>query len=313
MRAALLLMATVIAQGALASPVGDPKAGLKPAKYVPPPKAAAVPLPCPTPPPIGDGLKGPVSFRDCADTPEMIVLRGGPFRMGEQGDTGTLYERPVHDVIVSPFSLGRYEVTFDEWDACVADRACRNDVEDDGWGRGRRPVINVTWKDAQAYAEWLSRKTGHRYRLPSEAEWEYASRAGTSTRYSWGDGAEWICASANVLDMSGIAQHPNWDWNAVCDDGQPVTAPVGSYPPNAWGFFDLTGNVWEWTQDCWHPDYTGAPATSAPWIVNGDCDKRVNRGGGWGNHPRSMRSAARDADQLLVHSNGMGFRIARDR
>lgn len=270
-------------------------------------------LDCPEPPPLSvpaDG--GVVSFRDCADTPELIRLQGAPFIMGEQSTTGTMFERPLREVQVSEFYIGKYEVTFDEWDACVRARGCLNPADDEGWGRGRLPVINVSWVDAQQYVHWLSEKTGKRYRLPSESEWEYAARAGTETRYHWGDGAEWSCRTANVLDLTGFAAQPNWHWRASCDDGFAKTAPVGSFPPNRWGLHDMNGNVWEWVQDCWHNDYTGAPTDSSAWVEGGQCGKRVNRGGGWGNNPRSMRSASRDADGAEGFSNAMGFRVARD-
>ncbi|MGQ0622628.1 MAG: formylglycine-generating enzyme family protein [Panacagrimonas sp.] len=254
---------------------------------------------------------GPVAWRDCADSPELIRLRGNRFRMGELGSTGTLYEKPVREVAVSEFSIGKYEVTFDEWDQCHLAGGCLNPADDEGWGRGRRPVVNVSWVDAQQYVHWLSTKTGRRYRLPTEAEWEYAARAGTTTRYHWGDGAEWACTTANVFDLTGYSVYPNWHWRATCDDNFATSAPVGSFEPNHWGLHDMNGNVWEWVQDCWHSDYTGAPRDSSAWITGGDCGKRVNRGGGWGNNPRSMRSASRDADSAEGHSNAMGFRIAR--
>lgn len=274
-------------------------------------EAAAKGRNCAPPPPLVLG-KGPVAWRDCADTPEMIRLQGGSFLMGEQGRTGTLYELPVHEVRVREFSISKYEITFDEWDQCVRERGCLTQPDDEGWGRGRRPVINVSWIDAQQYVAWLSKKTGERYRLPSEAEWEYAVRAGSSTRYYWGDGSEWACSLANMLDLSTAEPFPNWHWRASCHDGHVTTAPVGSFPPNPWGLHDMAGNVWEWVQDCWHSDYTGAPADSSAWTTGGSCSKRVNRGGGWGNNPRSMRSASRDADNGQAYSNALGFRVARD-
>jgi formylglycine-generating enzyme required for sulfatase activity len=268
---------------------------------------------CPAPPPFEKSPEGSVSYRDCADTPALIRLNGSRFTMGETGSYGTLYERPLREVTVPGFSIGKYEVTFDEWDACVRARGCLREADDEGWGRGNRPVINVSWVDAQQYAAWLSAKTGRRYRLPSEAEWEYAARAGSAGRYYWGDGAEWACAAANVFDLTGSGLFPHWHWRATCDDGHATTAPVGSFKPNGWGLHDTSGNVWEWVQDCWHSDYTGAPVDGSAWVQGGQCGKRVNRGGGWGNHPRSMRSATRDADSAEAYSNAMGFRIVRDR
>ena len=254
----------------------------------------------------------PASWRDCAGAPEMIRLRGGPFRMGDLDGTGLSAERPVRQLTVRGFAISKTEVTFEQWDACQADGACPQ-ASDHGWGRGQRPVIGVSWQGAQRYVQWLSARTGKPYRLPSEVEWEYAARAGSVTRYSWGDGAEWVCNHANVLDAQGREAHPKWNWSVVCDDGHPATAPVASYQPNAWGLYDLAGNVWEWTADCWHPDYTGAPLGSAPWLAEqaGDCTRRVNRGGGWGNNPRTMRSSTRDADAVDGSGDALGFRVAR--
>nr|WP_281242397.1 formylglycine-generating enzyme family protein [Solimonas aquatica] len=257
-------------------------------------------------------VRAGTAFRDCPDSPELLVLKPGRLLMGE--DSGSPYEIPVHEVNVAAFAIGKYEVTFDEWDACQVAGACARRADDRGWGRGRRPVINVSWTDAQQYVQWLSRRSGRRYRLPSEAEWEYAARAGSQTRYSWGDGSEWVCDSANVLDLRGASANPQWRWHVFCDDGFPYTAPVGSFKANPWGLYDMAGNVWEWVEDCWHNSYAEAPTQALAWNAGGggDCSKHVNRGGGWGNHPRSMRAAARDADDGNATSDGLGFRVVRD-
>ena len=307
---ARLLLALALPAMLLAAPL-HAQAQNKPAKARSAPVKSR--LDCPPPPPFVTDSRGKVSYRDCADTPELVRLLGGTFTMGEQSSTGTLYELPPHEVTVAGFSIGKYEVTFDEWDACHRAGGCLSPADDAGWGRGRRPVIKVSWMDAQQYVHWLSGKTGRTYRLPSEAEWEYAARAGTTTRYFWGDGAEWACKAANVFDQTGSASYPHWHWRATCDDGYAPTAPVGSFEGNPWGLYDMNGNVWEWVQDCWHSDYTGAPTDGKPWIQGGQCSKRVNRGGGWGNHPRSMRSASRDADSGEGFSNAMGFRVVRER
>ena len=253
------------------------------------------------------------AWRDCADAPEMVRLRGGNFRMGDIDSTGSSAERPAREVSVNGFAISRYEVTFDEWDACVAAGGCKTRPDDLGFGRGRHPVIKVSWQDSQEYVRWLSTRTGKRYRLPTEAEWEYAARAGNEGRFGWGNESEWVCDKANVLDVSGRAKHPKWNWSVICDDGHADTAPVGSYKPNAWGLYDMSGNVWEWTEDCWHPDYTGAPATSAAWLEadEGECTRRVNRGGGWGNHPRTIRTSTRDADSVDSVGDALGFRVVR--
>jgi formylglycine-generating enzyme required for sulfatase activity len=308
----VLLSTALLPVAAVAQDASDSKRQRKAQAATPPSKARKAALDCPEPPPYAAGETGTFHFRDCADTPEMVRLLGGSFVMGESGGTGTLYERPLRDVTISEFSIGRYEVTFDEWDACFRAGGCLKNPEDEGWGRGRRPVINVSWVDAQQYVHWLSQKTGRKYRLPTEAEWEYAARAGTTGRYFWGEGAEWACESANVFDLTSSIHYPNWHWRATCDDGFAQTAPVGSFQPNKWGLYDVSGNVWEWVQDCWHSDYTNAPVNGEAWISGGECGKRVNRGGGWGNHPRSMRSATRDADGAEGFSNAMGFRVARE-
>jgi formylglycine-generating enzyme required for sulfatase activity len=244
--------------------------------------------------------------------PELVELPGGSFQMGDIDGLGTEYERPVRTVQVPAFAIGKYEVTFNEWAACLTAGGCKYRPSHEGWGADGRPVINVSWNDAQEYVRWLSKETGDSYRLPTEAEWEYAARAGTETRYSWGDGSEWMCQEANVFDRDGLAANPDWNWHVQCKDGEPFTARVGQYRPNPWGLHDMFGNVWEWTEDCWHPDYTGAPTDGSAWTEDGQCSKRVNRGGGWGNHPRTMRSATRDADNVGDRGDGLGFRVVRD-
>jgi formylglycine-generating enzyme required for sulfatase activity len=179
---------------------------------------------------------------------------------------------PQHQVTIGePFGVGRYEVTFDEWDACVKGGGC-NDYKpsDQGWGRGRRPVINVSWDDAQAYVAWLSKKTGQPYRLPSEAEWEYAARAGTTSRYWWGN-------DVPTSKQANFGDHVN------------KTSKVGSYPANPWGLHDMNGNVWEWVEDCWNESYEGAPNDGSAW-PSGDCGRRVRRGGSWNVHPGVFRA-----------------------
>lgn len=251
-------------------------------------------------------------WRDCEDTPEMVTMPAGSFLMGELGETGLLYERPIREVQIRTFAISRFEATFVDWDLCQGDGFCQAHPDDKGWGRGFHPVINVSWVDAQQYAAWLSRKTGQRYRLATEAEWEYAARAGTTTSFPWGESMSATCDHANSFDIAGHNARPNWFWSVFCADGYTYTAPVGSFPPNPWGLYDMQGNVWEWVQDCWHSDYTGAPTDGSAWLEGGDCNKRVNRGGGWGNHPRTLRSAKRDADLATGYGDAFGFRIVRD-
>ncbi|MBX9893979.1 MAG: SUMF1/EgtB/PvdO family nonheme iron enzyme [Nitrosomonas sp.] len=229
--------------------------------------------------------------------PEMVRIPAGKFLMGSKD--GELNEQPVHEVIIGyAFEIGKYAVTFDEYDAFVRATGCvlPNDC---GWGRGKRPVINVSWHDAQGYVKWLSDKTSKRYRLSSEAEWEYAAKAGLQTRYWWGDDIG--KNNANCKDCGN-----QWDGKQ--------TVPVGSFKSNAFGLYDTAGNVWEWTQDCWHHNYTNAPTDGSAWLEkdDGDCKGRVVRGGSWNYDPWNLRSAGRGRYGTDDVNNNLGFRIARD-
>ena len=209
-------------------------------------------------------LKPGNSFRECAkDCPEMIVVPAGEFMMGSPANEEGRYpnEDLQHRVtIAGPFAVSKFEVTFDEWDACVAYGDCEPRVSDSGFGRGQKPVINVTWDDAQRYAAWLSKMTGKPYRLLSEAEWEYAARAGSNKRYSWGD--EIGKGNANCRACGS-------EWDAK------QTAPVGSFAANQFGLYDMHGNVWEWVEDCYHGNYEGAPTDGSAWTAGANCSKRV--------------------------------------
>ena len=168
--------------------------------------------------------------------------------MGDWAGVGSHWEKPVHRVTVPPFWMGKYEVTFEEWDACTAEGVCI-EADDEGWGRGRRPVINVSPNDIDGYIEWLNQKTGKRYRLPSEAEWEYAVRGGSQTRYWWGDTSshEWANYGKEECCEGEVSGRDRWL----------NTSPVGSFPVNPYGLYDTAGNVREWTADCWHSNYQG--------------------------------------------------------
>ena len=233
-------------------------------------------------------------FRDCGACPEMMVMPAGSFLMGSQQSEKGRYdnEGPQHRVTIrEPFAVGLYEVTFEEWAVCVADKGCGGYRPSDlSWGRGRRPVIDVSWENAQAYVRWLSRKTGEEYRLLSEAEWEYAARAGSRTRYSFGD--EITPSDANYGENIGRTQ------------------PVGSYRANDFGLYDMHGNVFEWIQDCWNGSYVGAPNNGEAW-ERGDCSRRVLRGGSWNFNSRILRSAHRNTNHSGNRFNNYGFRVAR--
>ena len=198
------------------------------------------------------------------------------------------------------FAVGVYEVTFEEWDACVRAGDCGGYEPDDyGYGRGRHPVTNVSWDNAWRYADWLTAQTGEEYRLLSEAEWEYVARARTETARYWGDSESEQCRYANGDDD-----------DVSCSDGYENTAPVGSFQPNGFRLYDVLGNVWEWVDDCWNEDYEGAPFDGSTWY-RGDCSQRVLRGGSWYLDPDNLRSANRSRFSAGNRLNDDGFRLAR--
>ena len=238
-------------------------------------------------------------LRDCNGCPKLRVVPAGEYWMGSPEGEGSDYERPRHRVTIDrAFAVGVYEVTFGEWDACRAAGGCAHNPDDEGWGRGSRPVINVRWWDARKYVRWLTKKTGKRYRLPSEAEWEYVARAGTTTAYHFGGG---ISPSQANYDESGHGK----------------TVPVGSYPANRFGLHDVHGNVWEWVEDCWFDSYWGGPSDGSAWrlytggLFDATCVARVRRGGSWGSGPGVLRSANRGRDASGYRHNYNGFHVAR--
>ena len=237
------------------------------------------------------------TFQDCDECPKMVVIPSGRFTMGaSSSEGGDSDERPMRRVRIDyRFAVGVYEVTFDEWYACVDAGGCGNYIPDDeGWGRGNRPVINVSWDDAQSYLRWLSGRTGKTYRLFSESEWEYVARAGTETAYSWGDSI-----GVNRANCSG------------CGDQWDKTAPVGSFAANAWGVYDMHGNVREWVEDCYNNSYKGAPADGSA-RESEDCSSRVFRGGSCYSRPEALRSASRSRTITGYRGQLIGFRVARD-
>lgn len=253
--------------------------------------------------------------------PDMVVIEPDEFSMGspETDDEAWGAERPPHPVsIKKPFAIGRYEVTFAEYDKFTYDTD-RSPAFDNGWGRGRQPVIYVSWDDAKAYAAWLSERTGKRYRLPTEAEWEYAARAGTITRRFWDDEAAGACEYANVFDRKNeatIKARFGVDWEPhECEDNYAWTAPVGSFKPNGKGLYDMLGNVWEWVEDCWHENYTNPPEDGSAWLEadGGECGLRVVRGGSWSHDPGDVRSAVRTRLSTGTRNLNVGFRLVQDR
>ncbi|MEE2690334.1 MAG: SUMF1/EgtB/PvdO family nonheme iron enzyme [Pseudomonadota bacterium] len=255
------------------------------------------PPPLKLPPKPVDDFLG-VVFRDCLDCPDMVEAPSGAFQMGAgEGDPARREsEGPAHVEVVAGFAISRREVTFAQWDACVAQGGCRAYAPgDEGFGRGARPVINVSYADAERYAQWLTAKTGHSYRLPTEAEWEYAARAGAETPYAGGR-------------RSLSASHANYDGALKSDEAEPVsvrmTTPAGSYPANAFGLYDAEGNVWEWTADCWKPSHSEA--------ASADCSARVVKGGSYDSAPAELRPAHRVARPETAREPTLGFRVARD-
>ena len=281
-------------------------------------------------------------FQDCADCPRMVVIPAGEFAMGSPvAEAGRgADEGPQRQVAVALFALGRNEVTVAEFRRFAEESGYRTEAESGARALGcsgfiyadplsaglgsqavtswrspgltqaeSHPVLCVSWNDARAYAQWLSKKTGRRYRLPSEAEWEYAARAGSVSARYWGDDPGQACRFANVADQS---RFQTWGFGQrhECTDGHYFTAPAGGYSPNRFGLHDMLGNVWEWTEDCWNASYAGAPADGSAWLA-GDCAQRVSRGGSWSTVPRFARSATRYRNNADHRDNLTGFRLAR--
>ena len=241
------------------------------------------------------------SFRDAMASgglgPEMVTIPAGYLPMGCLNDDGDCKrdEFPVHVVrFDEPFAVSKYEATFEDYDRFTRATG-RPDAHDAGMGRGNRPVINVSWNDAKNYVAWLSSETRAHYRLLSEAEWEYAARAGTETKYSWGNDL-----GTNRANCNGCGSQ--WDGRR--------TAPVGSFAPNAFGLHDMHGNVWAWVEDCYHSSYEGAPSDGSAW-TSGSCSRRVLRGGSWDYFPWSLRSANRGSNYPDHRDNYDGIRVAR--
>lgn len=248
------------------------------------------------------------NFRDCAACPLMVKVPAGEFLMGSpDSEVGrNPDEGPQRRVsFAKPFAIGKHEVTFAEWDACVAKGGCKHKPSDQGWGRGRRPVINVSWDDAQQFVAWLAATTGKPYRLPSEAEWEYAARG--VTRADAPGKPFWTGDTVTYKQV-------NYDANFVYGPGRigvyrQKTVDTGSLPRNAFGLHEVSGNVWEWVADCYEPGYAKAPTDGTP--VHAEiCNFRVLRGGAWNYYPWTLRSAARHATAGDIRLNNAGLRVA---
>jgi formylglycine-generating enzyme required for sulfatase activity len=284
------------------------------------------------------------TLRDCPHCPELTVVPAGTFMLGTSADTweydpGTGETPPVAVTIQRPFAIGRYEVTVAQYRAFVAATGhathslCRvwsgrwlqqpeRDWRNPGFGApaaDTEPVSCVSWDDARAYVEWLSRTTGRKYRLPSEAEWEYAARGGTGWPRYWGDrdshegvALSLACDYANVYDSSAIAtQQMPWP-NARCSDHYATIAPVGRFKPNAFDAYDMIGNLREWVQDCYTASYQERPQDGRAWEWTGGCELRGVRGGSWATRPALSRAAVRGAEMQGTRQSDLGFRVARD-
>jgi formylglycine-generating enzyme required for sulfatase activity len=279
-------------------------------------------------------LKPKDSFKECEACPEMVVVPAGAFTMGsprnEKGRDDN--EGPQHRATIArPFALGRFEVTVDQFTAFVDetghDMGSSCDVWQDGkwserqgptWRKpnfpqsGTHPAACLSWDDAKAYLAWLSRKTGSAYRLPTEAEWEYAARAGTTTRFHFGTNERDYCRYGNGADQKARSDVPgSKGWTVLaCNDGHAYTAPAGSFAANAFGLHDTHGNVFEWVEDCWHGSYQDAPTDGTAWM-SGNCGIHLLRGGAWGYPPDYLRAATRGQLESAHRYINAGLRAAR--
>jgi len=282
----------------------------------------------------------PAPLRDCAECPELVTLPAGRFTMGVAPDEEAVEQiaaefrgrsEPRRDIQVARLSIGRFEVTRGEfrvfvtatghhssgcfvWEGGEHRLLAARSWQSPGFAQDdRHPATCISWEDATAYARWLSKVSGRRYRLPSEAEWEYAARAGTTSHRYWGNTMREACRYSNGADASTRRVVPEAaDWAiSDCDDGHAYTAPVGRFAANALGLHDMLGNVAEWTADCWHPDYRGAPATAAA-RSDGDCDLRAVRGGAWDEASAGLRAAYRVGSPVVVRVYARGFRVVRE-
>jgi len=264
-------------------------------------------LPALAAPAAAAGMKSLAAFRDCEQCPLMVVLPPGRFRMGSID--GNSWEMPRHAVSIGRrYAMARFEITERQWQACVADGYCAEHAGNNV----KLPVTKVRWQDTHDYVEWLSDKTGRSYRLPSEAEWAYAVRGGSNASRFWGPDRQNQCLYANGADQALKKTSAKAAIAFVdCDDRYPRRAPVGSYKPNAFGLRDMAGNVWEWVQDCWTENYSGAP-TDGSAVSRKACNEFVIRGGSWRMRPEALRSSERGRALASQRSDDLGFRVAAD-
>ncbi|MBK6596781.1 MAG: formylglycine-generating enzyme family protein [Proteobacteria bacterium] len=273
--------------------------------------------------------------QECADCPALVIVPSGQFTMGADGGEAGRPEGPRRAVTIPrAFAVGRFEVTHAQYAAfveatqhdsgpgCAGWSAAKHNFEmlpDFNWRNpaaavvtaADEPVVCVSWLDAKAYVAWLSELTGQRYRLATEAEWEYVARAASTTDFPWGDDEEQGCQYANVYDASSADPTKKFP-AAKCTDKHSTVAPVGQYPPNAFGLYDVIGNVWEWTQDCYQGPYAAEPVDGSAYEVQGQCELRAVRGGSWRSHMFRQRPAWRGRDPETRKSDIFGFRVVRD-
>ena len=277
----------------------------------------------------GNALTEGEQFQDCEECPWMVIVPAGRATVGrhEGWRKSTWLEGSAHVVVIGkPLAVGMFEVTVEEFGRFVAEtkyeaigacRTLREERADRGWRNPgfvqteQHPVMCMNWEDAKTFVGWLSRKTGERYRLLSESEWEYAARGGTTTAHYWGDDESSQCLHANGADRS-MKRRFGFPDGVNCHDGSFYTAAVGSYTKNGFGLYDMLGNAEEWVEDCWYENYRGGPRDGAAWIDGGDCERRVIRGGSWYDTHWGLSSYSRWSRLRTNRSNFMGFRVARE-
>lgn len=256
--------------------------------------------------PVVAGAETP--YVDSSTGMEFVLIKGGCFSQGDSSGEGEPNERPVHETCVDDFYLGKNEVTNEQYKKFKANHNSGSS-EGANLDEARQPVVNVSWTDGVAFAAWLSEQSGQSYRLPTEAEWEYAARAGTTTSRFWGGNPDEACTYGNVADLMAKQQRPKWT-TFFCDDGYVVAAPVGSFKPNAFGLYDILGNVWEWCEDVYNSEAYGRLPKDNP-VYRGPGEYQVMRGGGWSNGPLGIRSSHRVGLSPDFGHHALGLRLVK--